>query len=168
MILARLVELVYSRHNIQTSGEVEEGRWSRRTFPLVATVHGAVIAGTLFFGRSLHLPWLLLLGLLQPLRIWVLRTLGRRWNARGAVPKDMVLARHGPYAFVRHPNYTVVALELLSLPLAFGLPRLAALAFVANAFLLAVRVRDEERLLSHLPGYTEHFGRKPRFLPGLF
>ena len=80
----------------------------------------------------------------------------------------MAVATNGPYAFVRHPNYTVVVLELLALPAAFGLNRLAAVAAASNAVLLSIRIREEEQLLVELPGYREHFADRRRFLPWLF
>jgi methyltransferase len=130
--------------------------------------HTAVIGGTLLFGSLLQPGWFLALLADQPLRAWTLSTLGHRWNARGAVPVSVAVATDGPYAYVRHPNYSVIVVELLALPMAFGLPRLALGASAFNACLLALRIHDEERLLFELPGYREHFGRRPRFLPGLF
>ena len=60
---------------------------------------------------------------------------------------DAPLVRAGPYRFLSHPNYVVVAGEIAVLPLAFGLP-LYALAFsVANAAVLRIRIRAEERAL---------------------
>jgi methyltransferase len=167
MAAARLIELAFSRRNLGSFGATREGEVSRKTFPLIVLVHTAVIGGTFLFGRRLSLPWLLLLLAVQPLRLSVLTTLGERWNARGAVPAAMEVAKTGPYAFVRHPNYSVVAVELWSLPLAFGLGRLAIAASLVNAALLTLRIRDEEALLFALPGYAEHFADKPRFVPGL-
>lgn len=169
---ARLIELAYSRRNLQRGATkqatLKEGNASRATFPLIVTVHTTVILGTLLRGRGQRLPWLLALLAVQPLRLWVLLTLRERWNARGSVDTALRVATDGPYAHLRHPNYSVVAIELLSLPMAFGLPRLAAGASLFNAALLAIRVRDEERLLFDVPGYREHFEDKSRFLPGLF
>jgi len=55
--------------------------------------------------------------------------------------------RRGPYRFLSHPNYVVVAGELAVLPLAFGLP-LYALGFsLANAAVLALRLRAETAAL---------------------
>jgi hypothetical protein len=51
------------------------------------------------------------------------------------------------------------------MPAAFGLTWLALAASLANALLLAVRIRDEERLLLRSEAYRRHFGDKPRFLP---
>jgi methyltransferase len=169
MAAARLFELAYSRRNIEQSGPASEGAWSRRTFPLIVAVHTSAIGGTLLFGsKRLRLPWLLLLALAQPLRFWALHTLGRRWNVRAAVPDRMEVAADGPYAFVRHPNYAVVMVELLSLPMAFERPLLALSAGLVNAGLLAIRIRDEEALLMRLPGYREQFEGKARLVPYIF
>jgi methyltransferase len=167
MAAARLVELAYSRRNLAKHEAVQEGDWSRRTFPLIVALHTAVIAGTFLAGGRPRPGWLTGLGVLQPLRFWVLLTLGRRWSARGAVARDATVVTGGPYRFIRHPNYAVVLGELVALPLAFGLKRLALLGFVTNVALLSLRIRDEERLLLRLPGYREHFGRKRRLLPGV-
>lgn len=163
---ARLGELAWSRQNIASSGPAREGTWSRRTYPLMVGLHACVIILTAVRGSSR--PWrgpLAALLAVQPLRLWVLATLGHRWNTRAAVPESLAVVTGGPYRFVRHPNYTVVAVELTALPLAFRLPRLAAWAFLANALLLALRVREEEALLAARPGYRDHFARLPRFVP---
>ena len=166
--LCRLLELLWSRRNMANTGPAQEGRWSRRTFPLIVALHSAVIAGTLFFGDSRIRPgWLGAFVAAQPLRVWTLLTLGQWWNARGRVAEATKVVTGGPYRYVRHPNYAVVAVELVSLPAAFGLSRLAAAATLLNTALLAVRIQEEEAMLFELPGYRAHFGAKPRFLPSL-
>jgi methyltransferase len=168
MAAARLIELAYSRRNIGAS-ETREAASSKRLYPLMVLLHTAVIGGTFLLGRKRpRAHWLAALLLVQPLRFWVLRSLGARWNTRGAVPAAMAVETGGPYAYVRHPNYTVVAVELASLPCAFGLGWLAVAASAINTALMVVRVRDEEVLLLELPGYEEHFGDKKRFIPGVF
>jgi methyltransferase len=165
---ARLVELAFSRRNIKSLGPSREGAGSKRTFPIMVALHVTTIAGTFLWGRKARPGWLALLLLAQPFRTWVLLSLGHRWNARGAVARDLQLATAGPYAYVRHPNYTIVLLELATLPAGFGLNRLSVAATLVNAALLKVRIEDEEALLMELPGYRDHFARKPRFLPFLF
>jgi methyltransferase len=167
-IASRFVELRFSQRNIRSYTASKEGRLSRHSFPLIVLVHASVLTGTLLFGGRPRLLLLLPFFAVQPLRAWILLTLGARWNARGIVPASMTVATNGPYALVRHPNYSVVAVELASLPAGFGLYRLAFVAGLANAVLLALRIHDEERLLIALPGYRQHFESKPRFLPGLF
>lgn len=165
---ARLVELGLSRRNLDRQGESREGRWTRATYPLIVLLHTVVIASTALRGRARpSAPWLLGLLAVQPVRAWVLILLGNRWNVRAAVPTSMTVEAGGPYRFVRHPNYAVVAVELFALPMAFGMPRLAALAATANGTLLAVRIREEEAALQQLPGYREQFDGKARFIPGV-
>ena len=166
MALFRLVELAYSRRNIERHAERHEGRASRATYPLIVAVHTIVIAGTCLRGSPRpSLGWLVLLASVQPFRLWVLLLLRDRWNARGSVPTGLRVETRGPYAWVRHPNYTIVIVELLALPMAFRLRGFAILAAVVNGILLAVRIRDEEQLLFAESGYRQHFATKARFLP---
>lgn len=169
MTAARLAELRRSRRNLHAGGVAVEGRWSRRTYPLMVALHTAVLLVTFVAGsRRPSWRWLALLLVVQPFRWWVLLVLGRNWNTRGAVAESIVIETRRPYALIRHPNYLIVVIELAALPLAFKLPRLAMLAAAVNAMLLFVRVRDEEQALMVLPEYRPHFGAKPRFIPYLF
>jgi methyltransferase len=74
----------------------------------------------------------------------------------------------GPYRWVRHPNYAVIGVELAALPLGFRMRKLAVFVTLANAGLLALRIREEEEALRALPGWDEHFGDKARFIPRVF
>jgi methyltransferase len=60
----------------------------------------------------------------------------------------MPLVSHGPYRFLNHPNYWVVAGEIAVLPLVFGLPWVALIFTILNAGILWVRVREEDRALA--------------------
>ena len=54
----------------------------------------------------------------------------------------------GPYRVLRHPNYLVVAIELLALPLVHTAYVTAIVFTVLNAILMAVRIPAEERALA--------------------
>ena len=84
---------------------------------------------------------------LQGLRFWVMRTLGPRWTTRIIVLPGERLVSAGPYRYLAHPNYAVVAGEIAVLPLALGLPWLAAIFTVLNAAVLFIRIRAENRAL---------------------
>ena len=58
------------------------------------------------------------------------------------------LVSSGPYRFLSHPNYAVVAGEIAILPIGLGLPWLAAVFTILNAAVLAVRIRAEDRALA--------------------
>jgi methyltransferase len=82
--------------------------------------------------------------LLQAARIWVIASLGPYWTTRIISVPGAPLVRRGPYRFVRHPNYLVVAGEILALPLAFHEIAVAIFFSLANAAILFWRIREEE------------------------
>ena len=157
LILQRLLELRYSRKNerrARAKGAVERGR---KHYPFMVALHALWLLSTLVEGflRGPDFPpyWpvaLTLFLLVQPLRYWAILSLGESWNVRVMVVPGAKLVRRGPYGFIRHPNYVVVAVEVLAFPLIFG-AWVTALAFTAlNAAFLYVRIRTEERALSEL------------------
>ena len=147
--LQRLGELVLARSNTRrllARGAVESGAEHYR---FIVALHAAWLIGLwlLVWDLPVNLPLLLLFVLLQAGRVWVIATLGRRWTTRIITLPGETLVRKGPFRFVSHPNYIVVAGELAVLPLAFGLP-LYALVFTAlNAVMMWVRIRCEQRAL---------------------
>ena len=86
--------------------------------------------------------------MVQPVRAWVIASLGRYWTTRIISLPDAPLVRRGPYRFLKHPNYTVVVLEIALLPLALGAWPVAALFSVLNALVLWVRITAENRALA--------------------
>lgn len=170
----RALELLLSRRNERRSGR-SLGTAGQRSYPLMVALHVALFGLPLLERRlrphrspaGVAKPALVVLTLATTLRLWVIRALGRGWNVRGRVPDDLDVVDRGPYRFVRHPNYVAVALEMAALPLVGGAPLSAAALSVANALVLAPRIRGEEALLALVPGYVERMGDKPRFLPRL-
>ena len=74
----------------------------------------------------------------------------------------------GPYRYIRHPNYVVVFVEIAAVPLLLGAYGTALLGSLANAWVLAGRIRREEAYLLSVPAYRAAFADKARFVPGLF
>ncbi len=147
----RLAELAYARRNTRrllAAGGVERGAGH---YPLFVLLHGAWLA-VLFLLVPADAPviWPLLAayGLLQLGRVWVIASLGRYWTTRVITLPDAPLVRRGPYQFLRHPNYLVLAGEVAVLPLAFGAWEIAVLFSLANAVLLAHRIRVEDAALA--------------------
>ena len=58
----------------------------------------------------------------------------------------------GPYRWLSHPNYVAVVAEGVALPLVHASWVTALVFTVANAALLAVRLRTENAALATLPG----------------
>jgi methyltransferase len=100
------------------------------------------------------------------LRIWTLGTLGDSWSTRvtrfaGGGRRTIT---HGPYRYIRHPNYLAVILELASLPLAGGAVVTALVASALNALVLSQRIPLEERELAADPAWRAAMADKPRLL----
>ena len=147
--LERLVELPWAEANrrrlIAAGGhEVASGH-----YPLIVLVHASwlVALWLLAPARPVNLVLIVIFLLVEAGRIWVLTTLGRRWTTRIIVVPGEKLVARGPYRFVDHPNYVVVALEIALLPLVFGLWEIALIFSLLNAAVLWVRIRAENRAL---------------------
>jgi methyltransferase len=148
--LQRLLELALARRNTRAllaAGATEHGA---RHYPLLVAVHAAWLAALWLLapGRPVDVPLLLVFALLQLARVWVIRTLGPRWTTRIIVVPGAPLVTGGPFRFLQHPNYLVVAAELFILPLAFGLWGVALLFTLLNAAVLAIRIPAEQRALA--------------------
>lgn len=152
--LQRLVELIVSRRNVRrllAMGGIETGAAHYR---MIVAFHAVWLAGLWLFAWTgiVDPSWLAVFIVLQMLRIWVFATLGRRWTTRIiTVPGEKLIA-NGPYRFVRHPNYVVVAGEIFALPMVFGLVWFAIAASVLNAGAMWVRIRAENAALHHSAG----------------
>jgi methyltransferase len=148
--LQRAVELVISSSNtrkLKARGAVE---LAPRHYPLIVAVHAAWLISLWLLGRDQPVNFiaLLLYLVLQGCRVWILRTLGSRWTTRIIVLPGYPLVSSGPYRYLSHPNYAVVACEIAVLPLALGLPLSAAIFTVLNAAVLAIRIDAENRALA--------------------
>ena len=147
----RLIEVVYAERNTRAllaRGAVEVGR---AHYPLIVVLHAAwLTAIVLLLPADAVIHWwaLALFIALQLARVWVLLTLGPFWTTRIITLDAAPLVRKGPYRFVRHPNYLVVAGEIAALPLAFGEVGVAIVFTLLNAAMLAWRIRQEDQALA--------------------
>ncbi|HEY9348417.1 MAG TPA: isoprenylcysteine carboxylmethyltransferase family protein [Inquilinus sp.] len=147
----RLGELVYARRNearLRDRGAVESGAGH---YPLFILLHGAWLLAVFLLipaDRVPSWPLIALFLLLQAARVWVVATLGPYWTTRVLSLPGAPLVRRGPYRWVRHPNYLIVAAEIAVLPLAFGAWWIAIAFSLANALLLYHRIGVEERALA--------------------
>jgi methyltransferase len=147
--LQRLAELALARRNTrrllaQGGAEIAPGH-----YPAVVALHAAWLSGLwlLALPRAPDIGLLTVFALMQIGRGWVLASLGPRWTTRIIVVPDAPLVRSGPYRLLSHPNYLIVAGEILILPLAFGLVLFAAVFSCLNALVLWVRIRAEDEAL---------------------
>lgn len=160
VILQRLLEVLYAKSNerlMKQQGAIEAGASHYKWIVLLhvlffvsllteVRVTGADREGAWFFFLAIFI-------IAQILRGWALASLGRFWNTKILVLPGAEKVKSGPYRWIPHPNYVVVALEIASLPLIFGAWRTALLFTIANALLLLlVRIPAEEKALQQLKG----------------
>ena len=170
LLLQRLTEL--RRSSANTKGQ-EGGIGDPSGFPLMVGVHVALFLLPPLESKLTRPParsrvvWAAALLGATALRRWSIRSLGSQWNVRALIRSDFQPITAGPYRWIRHPNYLAVAAEFAALPMAAGAWRPALGLSMANGYVLARRIRAEERLLLADPGYRAQFSSKARFIPGV-
>jgi methyltransferase len=150
LVVQRLGEMVLARENtrrLREAGAIEIGR---SHYPFMIMLHFSWLVALIAFGhdRAVNSHWLVAFVLLQLARLWVIGSLGSRWTTRVIVLPGRELAAVGPYRYIKHPNYIVVALEIAVVPIALGLPLVALIFSIANAAMLAYRISVENRALA--------------------
>ncbi len=156
----RIYELVVSRRNADTAFEQGGREYGQRHFPWMVALHTglllACIAEVVLLDRP-FIPWLgwpmLAIAIAcQFARYWIIASLGSQWNTRVIViPGAARVVGRGLYRWFKHPNYAVVAIEGIALPLVHS-AWITAIAFtVLNAvLLLGFRIPTENRALREL------------------
>jgi methyltransferase len=148
--LERVTELVISSYNTRELKARGAFEVAPRHYRLIVVVHAAWLISLWVLGRDQPVNVVALTGylVLQGLRFWVMWTLGSRWTTRIIILPGQPLVSGGPYRFLPHPNYAVVAGEIMLLPMVLDLPLLAAVFTVLNAAVLAIRIAAENRALA--------------------
>jgi methyltransferase len=173
LALERGLELRLSRRNAawaRSLGAIEYGQGHLRWMKLL---HATFLLGCVAEVWLLARPFLPALGWSclalalgsQALRYWAIATLGRRWNVAVLVMPGVPAVTAGPFRFLRHPNYLAVVAEGVAVPLIHSAFLTALVFSVLNAWLLAVRMRCEERALYEHCDYAGRLGDRPRLWP---
>jgi len=102
-----------------------------------------------------------------PLLVWVQRALGTNFSGTLHLRAEHTLVVQGPYRWVRHPMYSVIALTYLGYFLASANWLLGVLWASALAFLLRFRVGKEEAVMIERFGdrYRIYMRSTGRFFP---
>lgn len=157
VVAQRLVELIISNHNekwLLSRGAVQYGR---NHYKFIVLMHVCFFVALIqeYMFHSMHkelnilnYSFLVFFFLLQFGRVWVIATLGKFWNTKIFRIKKRPLVKKGPYKYFRHPNYIIVTLEILVLPLVFNLYYTAIIFTVWNAIMLTIRIKEENKALN--------------------
>lgn len=162
--LQRLVELIIAKRNekwMREQGAYEVGAGH---YPLIVSLHIgffiSLAAEVILLERSISEwwpVWMSLFLLAQAGRIWSLASLGRFWNTKIIVLPGANVIKQGPYRWIRHPNYLIVAVEILVLPLLFQAYYTALIFSVLNMMILSIRIKVEEKALIEATDYHTVF-----------
>lgn len=174
VVTQRLLELFVARSNekwLKERGAIEFGQ---RHYRMMVGIH--IVFFVSFFCEKVFLNrlhtsywlWLLLVFLIaQAVRFWVILSLGRYWNTKIIVLPNAEVVRRGPYRFIKHPNYVVVSVEFIVIPMLFGAYLTACIFTLLNLIILSIRIPFEEKALCSLTQYDGVFQSCNRFLPKL-
>ncbi len=173
--LERLAELRLSRRNENRLHELGAREHAAGHFIAMQLLHTLWLVSIVLEVTLLRPPfqlWVSALAALcfgagQCLRYAAIHALGGRWTVRVFTLPGAAPVTRGVYRYLRHPNYLGVVLEIAALPLIHSAWRSAVVFSLANAVLLAVRIRKEEHALSENGGYDEALGPLPRLWPSL-
>lgn len=172
--LLRIGELIISKQNWKSHGS-RATQLDEPLFKFMVCLHISMfvlLPLELLLTSSTFGGWLSFCGLTMTaialiLRVWTLASIGKSWNVKVVFGEDYPIVSHGPYRYVRHPNYLVVILELAFIPLIHGLYRSALVLSILNLLVLRVRIRNEEQVLFKNPQWVAKMAKKPRFIPRL-
>jgi methyltransferase len=137
-----------------------------QSFRAIVLLHSLFAVALLLEAHPWRVPFdvltmvsLIALVLLQALRYWCIVSLGPFWNTRIIVLPGASVPRRGPYRWLRHPNYLVVVLEFLFLPLLMRAPFTLVVFSLANLLLLRRRIALEESALREHTDYERQFSK---------
>ncbi|CAN5437091.1 alkylpyrone methyltransferase [soil metagenome] len=160
VIIQRLTELIISKKNekwLLSNGAVEFGASHYKYIVIMHTCFFLSLIIEFWYSsasknmnsefNTFNLLFLVFFIILQFGRVWVLVSLGSFWNTKIFRIVGVQLINRGPYRYFKHPNYIVVCLEILILPLVFNLYFTAVVFTILNALILSVRIKEESRAL---------------------
>lgn len=171
LMIQRVTELYLAKRNekwLLNRGGIEYGR---KHYPFIVALHifflFSLLLEVLFLNKELTDIWLLIIPLLaisQVIRYWSVFSLGKYWNTKIIIIPDESVVLKGPYQFMRHPNYLVVAVEILLIPLLFHAYFTSLLFTILNVLIMTIRIPAEESaLLANTSNYDQTFSLRLRF-----
>lgn len=125
------------------------------TFPVLSVLHFTVGIGTFaeyfIIKREINfvitIIGLIMFSMALLVRNWAIKTLGEYHSIHIEIREDHPLIKRGPYAYLRHPYYLSVILELLGIPLVANAAYSFIFSFAVYIPFLLLRVYFEEKTM---------------------
>lgn len=154
IIIIRIIELIIAKNNekwLLKEGAVEYGKEHYKFFIFLHT--GFFISMILEYNltrfEEINFIIFLVFFVVQIFRLSIFLSLGKYWNTRILVIPGRNLVKKGLYRYFKHPNYIIVILEFILIPLSFHLYYTMIVFSVLNLILLSVRIKAENKALGY-------------------
>jgi len=164
LVLERFFELHLSRRHCRLLALRGGREFYPETFPRMVALHSLFLLALLVESYPWNVPpgpvtaiLLVVFILLQAGRYWCIVSLGECWNTRIVLVPGGKVKKTGPYRWLSHPNYLLVTLEFMLLPLLMHAPYTMVLFFPANLLVVRQRIRLEEKALREFTDYSKKF-----------
>lgn len=156
VIFIRIGELILAKRNEKwalQNGAVEFGQ---AHYPYIVAMHSLFFLSLIveFATQDTHAlsAWILCIYfVILAFKIWILASLGKFWNTKIFRIPHFPLINKGPYRYFKHPNYMVVVVEIVAIPLVFHLYYSAVIFTLLNAIMLSIRIKEENKALESEP-----------------
>lgn len=110
----------------------------------------------------------LILGLCMGVRFYCIDKLKRFWTIKIFSLQNQRLVIDGLYKYIRHPNYLVVIVEFVFLPLLFKAYLTLIVFSLINLIIISKRIKLEEVTLMGQTDYSEKFKGIKKLIPYFF
>ncbi|WP_010094575.1 isoprenylcysteine carboxyl methyltransferase family protein [Ornithinibacillus scapharcae] len=152
----RLIELIIAKNNekwMKARGGIEAGSDHYKWFVYLHVLFFiSILLETIskpdHVTNSINYLYFTVFIAAQLARVWCIHSLGRFWNTKIIILPRVALIRKGPYKYIKHPNYVIVAVELFIIPMLFGAYITAIVFPILHISLLRIRIPAEEKALA--------------------
>ena len=164
IVLQRISELIIAKQNEKWMKERGAQEFGQDHYTLIVIIHTmffiVFFLEVMIWNNNIIPGWPIRLSIFiitQCIRLWALTSLGRYWNTKIIVLPGAKMVNKGPYRFLKHPNYLVVTIEFIVIPLLFEAYFTAFFFSLLNGVILRIRIAAEEKALNLMKTKTFDF-----------
>lgn len=161
IVCQRITEMIIAKRNERWMKEQGGKVIHERIYHWIVLTHilflvAIITEGGLngYFSLPIQPLYLFLFLLLQFFRFCCLFSLGKFWNTKVIVMENVTRIKKGPYKYFRHPNYFVVGVEFIVIPLLFHSYLTAVIFPILHIILMRYRIPVEEEALGRIKETT--------------
>lgn len=176
LVLQRLQEMSLGKKNLQKLSTESLVEIPYKEKKLMLLLHAGFFISCIIeyhlSGKLVPLIWfipgIMVLTFCQLVRFKTMRLLGEYWTPYPLSFRNQKVVSTGPYRFVRHPNYLIVIIEILIVPLLGRCFITAGVFGLLNFIFLSHKIKMEENAMNLLPDYQKVFRMKKKLIPFLY